>query len=30
MDQPKIKNVYEKIRNLSIENINFYVFCVID
>ena len=25
MDQPKIKTVYEKIGNLSIENINFYV-----
>ena len=33
MDQPKIKNVYEKIGNLLIETINFvycilYVFCI--
>ena len=28
MDQPKLKNVYDKNSNLSIENINFYVFCI--
>ena len=28
MDQHKLKNVYDKIVNLSIENINFYVFCI--
>ena len=28
MDHSKIKNVYEKHGYLSIENINFYVFCI--
>ena len=28
MDQPKIQNVYEKNGHLSIEKINFYVFCI--
>ena len=28
MDQIKIKNMYEKIGNLLIENINFYVLCI--
>ena len=29
MDQPKLTNVYEKIVNFSIKNINFYVLCII-
>ena len=28
MDQPKFKNDYEKIVNLLIKNINFYVLCI--